>query len=533
MSAELQAIAAEAQRRRTFAIISHPDAGKTTLTEKLLLFGGAIQAAGTVKAKKSGRHATSDWMEIEKQRGISVASSVMQFEYGDHVVNLLDTPGHQDFSEDTYRVLSAVDSALMVIDGAKGVEPQTIKLLEVCRLRTTPILTFINKLDREVRDPFDLLDEVESVLKITCAPITWPIGMGKTFRGVYHLANQTVALFKAGEGKDPEIVHGLDHPSLAGFSQEIAKLKEDLELLAAANTFDQEAFLNGTLTPVFFGSAINNFGVREILDALVAEAPAPMPRHTPERMVGADEGKFSGFIFKIQANMDPAHRDRVAFLRVCSGHFERGMKLWQVRTGKEIRATQVVAFLSQRRETIEDAWPGDIIGLFNHGSIQIGDSFTEGETLHYTGIPYFAPEMFRAARPKNPSKMKQFHKGLEQLGEEGAIQVFKPESGYEVILGAVGVLQFEVVAHRLATEYGVEVLLEPKSLYGARWVTCDHPEELARFERENGANLAQDASGSMAYLAPTRVNLELTQERFPLIQFHTTRELTVTLGADA
>ncbi len=530
MSAELQAIAAEAQRRRTFAIISHPDAGKTTLTEKLLLFGGAIQAAGTVKARKSGRHATSDWMEIEKQRGISVASSVMQFDYRDCVINLLDTPGHQDFSEDTYRVLSAVDSALMVIDGAKGVEPQTIKLLDVCRMRDTPILTFINKLDREVRDPFELLDEVESVLKIQCAPVTWPIGMGKTFRGVYHLASDSVALFTPGEGKDAEVVKGLDHPSLAGFAMEIAKLKEDLELLAAAHQFEAEPFLSGKLTPVFFGSAINNFGVREILDALVANAPPPKTRESAERAVAPEEGKFSGFIFKIQANMDPAHRDRVAFLRVCSGRFERGMKLWQVRTGKEIRATQVVAFLSQRRATIDDAYPGDIIGMFNHGSIEIGDSFTEGENLHFTGIPYFAPEMFRAARPKNPSKIKQFQKGLEQLGEEGAIQVFKPLSGYEVVLGAVGVLQFEVVAHRLAAEYGVEILLENKSLFGARWVTCDKAEDFNRFERENMGNLATDASGSLAYLAPTRVNLDLTQERYPSVQFHATREHTVTLG---
>jgi peptide chain release factor 3 len=519
----------EVARRRTFAIISHPDAGKTTLTEKLLLFGGAIQAAGTVKARKSGRYATSDWMAIEKERGISVASSVMQFEYKDCVINLLDTPGHRDFSEDTYRVLTAVDAALMVIDCTKGVEPQTVKLLEVCRRRNTPIITFINKLDREGRHPFELIDEIEEVLKIHCVPVTWPIGMGKRLAGIYDLGADRILLYPGAGAADERAVE--DVPGLGGdalqtrFCAEIADAREEIALLRAeGRAFDREHFLEGELTPVLFGSAMNNFGVDRVLDTLVSQAPAPRPRATLQREVHPDEPRFSAFVFKIQANMDPQHRDRIAFLRVCSGRFERGMCLLHVRSGKELRANQVVSFLSQRRETVEDAWPGDIIGLMNHGSIDIGDTFTEGETLSFLGIPYFAPELFQAVTLRDPLRSKQLQKGLQQLGEEGAIQVFRPLLGNEVILGAVGALQFDVVVHRLRTEYGVQATTRPLSLYGARWITSRNPSKLAQFREKLAANLAIDASGSLAYLATSRPNLELTMERWPEIAFHDVRE---------
>jgi peptide chain release factor 3 len=523
-------IAREVARRRTFAIISHPDAGKTTLTEKLLLFSGAIQLAGTVKARKSGRHATSDWMEIEKQRGISVASSVMQFEYRDHVVNLLDTPGHQDFSEDTYRVLTAVDSALMVIDAAKGVESQTIKLLEVCRMRATPIITFMNKMDRETRDPLELLDEVESVLSIQCAPVTWPIGMGKSFRGVYHLLRDEIMLFAAGSERADqtfEVVKGIDNPRLAAmFPLEIEQLKMEVELVhGASHPFDIDAFLAGRQTPVFFGSAINNFGVREILDALLDWAQEPRPRDATVRAVSPREPSFSGFVFKIQANMDPAHRDRIAFLRVCSGRFERGMKIKHLRLNREIKVSSVVTFMASSREQIEEAYAGDIIGLPNHGNMQIGDSFSEGEMLQFTGIPFFAPDFFRSVRIRNPLKVKQLHKGLQQLGEEGAVQVFKPVHSQDMVLGAVGVLQFEVVASRLLNEYGVDAVFEGTSISSARWVSCEDKKMLADFERSSaGQHLAHDAAGNLAYLATSGVNLRLTQERWPGITFHSTRE---------
>ncbi|AZP13283.1 peptide chain release factor 3 [Undibacterium parvum] len=520
----------EVARRRTFGIISHPDAGKTTLTEKLLMFSGAIQLAGTVKARKSGRHATSDWMEIEKQRGISVASSVMQFEYRDHVVNLLDTPGHQDFSEDTYRVLTAVDSALMVIDAAKGVEEQTIKLLNVCRMRNTPIITFVNKMDRETRDPLELLDELESVLKIQCAPVTWPIGMGKTFRGVYHILKDEIMLFAAGSERADqqfEVLKGINNPRLAElFPLEIEQLKMEIELVqGASHPFDLNAFLAGTQTPVFFGSAINNFGVREILNALLDWAPAPCERDATVRSVLPTEVPFSGFVFKIQANMDPAHRDRIAFLRVCSGHFERGMKLKHLRLNREIKVSSVVAFMASSREQVEEAYAGDIIGLPNHGNMQIGDSFSEGEFLQFTGIPYFAPDFFRTARILNPMKTKQLQKGLQQLGEEGAVQVFKPVNSGDLVLGAVGVLQFEVVASRLKNEYGVDAVFEGTSISSARWVTCEDKKIMADFERSSaGHNLAHDAAGNLAYLASSGVNLRLTQERWPDVVFHATRE---------
>jgi peptide chain release factor 3 len=527
-------ITREVARRRTFGIISHPDAGKTTLTEKLLLFSGAIQLAGTVKARKSGRHATSDWMDIEKQRGISVASSVMQFEYRNHVVNLLDTPGHQDFSEDTYRVLTAVDSALMVIDAAKGVETQTIKLLNVCRMRNTPIITFINKMDRETRDPVELLDEVESVLNIQCAPVTWPLGMGKTFRGVYHLLRDEILLFAAGEERadqDFEVVKGIDNPRLVEmFPLEIERLKAEVELLhGASHPFDLAAFLAGTQTPVFFGSAINNFGVREILNALLDWAPAPRERDATVRVVAPNEAAFTGFVFKIQANMDANHRDRIAFLRVCSGHFERGMKIKHLRINREIRVSNVVTFMASSREQVEEAYAGDIIGLPNHGNMQIGDSFSEGELLQFTGIPYFAPDFFRSVRIRNPIKVKQLHKGLQQLGEEGAVQVFKPVSGGDLILGAVGVLQFDVVASRLMGEYGVDAVFDGTNTTSARWVTCDDKKMLADFEKALSHNVAYDAANNMAYLAPNSVNLKLTQERWPKVVFHTTREHAVKL----
>lgn len=523
-------ISNEIVRRRTFAIISHPDAGKTTLTEKLLMFSGAIQLAGTVKGKKSGRHATSDWMEIEKQRGISVASSVMQFDYQDHVINLLDTPGHQDFSEDTYRVLTAVDSALMVIDAAKGVETQTIKLLNVCRLRDTPIITFMNKYDREVRDSLDLLDEVENVLNITCAPITWPIGMGKTFRGVYHLLHDEILLFDAGldyaNQAVSEVIKGINNPRLDTlFPLEIAQFRSEIELVkGASHPFDLEAFLLGKQTPVFFGSAINNFGVREILNALIEWAPQPSTRNATVRDVEPEEAAFSGFVFKIQANMDPKHRDRIAFMRVCSGKFERGMKLKHLRLKRDISTANTVTFMAHSREQIEEAFAGDIIGLPNHGNIQIGDSFSEGENLQFTGIPFFAPELFRLVRIKNPMKIKQLHKGLQQLGEEGAVQVFRPKNGSDLIIGAVGSLQFDVVAHRLHTEYGVDALFEGSSIYTARWVNAIDTKKLTDFEKQLENQLAIDAAGSLTYLATSRVNLELTKERWPDIQFHDTRE---------
>jgi len=519
----------QAKKRRTFAIISHPDAGKTTLTEKLLLFGGAIQLAGTVKGRKAARHATSDWMKLEQERGISVSSSVMQFPYREHTINLLDTPGHEDFSEDTYRTLTAVDSALMVIDVAKGVEDRTIKLMEVCRLRDTPIITFINKLDREGKDPIDLLDEVESVLKINCAPLTWPIGMGKNFKGVYDLYNDSITIMSAthgGKKLDGEIIQGLDNPRLDElFDTLIEDFREEVELVrGASHEFNHEAYLRGEMSPVLFGSAINNFGVQEILDALVDYAPSPLPRATIDRMVEPAEENFSGFVFKIQANMDPQHRDRIAFMRVCSGHFTPGMKMRQGRIDRDVKIPNAVTFLAQDRGHVEDAWPGDIIGLHNHGTIQIGDTFSEGENLKFTGIPHFAPELFRRAVLKDPLKNKQLLKGLQQLSEEGATQLFRPKRNNDLILGAVGVLQFDVVAQRLKDEYKVEAIFEHINVATARWVECDDEKMLEQFESKAADNLAIDGSGDLTYIAPTRVNLELMRERWPDIQFRATRE---------
>jgi len=520
----------ETRRRRSFAIVSHPDAGKTTLTEKLLLFGGAIQMAGSVKSRKAARHATSDWMALEKERGISVTSSVMQFPYNDAIVNLLDTPGHADFSEDTYRVLTAVDSALMVIDCAKGVEERTIKLMEVCRLRDTPIMTFINKLDREGRSPIELLDEVESVLGIACAPLTWPIGMGSRLKGVYHVLLDEVHVFEPGKNftrQDSTIFKGLDHPDLASRIGQAAldELRDELELvLGASNPFDVEAYLAGTQTPVFFGSAVNNFGVQLLLDFFVEHAPSPRPRNTLTREVKPEEEKLTGFVFKIQANMDPAHRDRVAFMRVCSGTYTAGMKMQQTRTGKEVRIANALTFMASDREIVERAYPGDVIGLHNHGTITIGDTFTEGEPLSFTGIPNFAPELFRRARLRDPMKMKALQKGLAQLSEEGATQFFRPLMSNDLILGAVGVLQFDVVAYRLKDEYNVDATFEQVGVATARWIHCDDAKKLEEFREKNAGNLAIDAAGELVYLAPTRVNLQLAQERWPGVRFSATRE---------
>ena len=519
----------EVARRRAFAIISHPDAGKTTLTEKLLLFGRAIQMAGTVKGRKAARHATSDWMALEQQRGISVTSSVMQFPYRECIINLLDTPGHEDFSEDTYRTLTAADSALMVIDCAKGVEQRTIKLMEVCRLRDTPILTFINKLDREGREPLELLDEVEEILKIRCAPMTWPIGMGKGFKGVFDLYGDKVHLFTPSHGgkiQAGEVIEGLDNPRLDELFGTLAEgLREEVELvLGASHAFDLEAYRRGELTPVFFGSAINNFGVNELLDALVDYAPPPPPRKTLSREVAADEEKFTGFVFKIQANMDPAHRDRIAFLRICSGRYTEGMKVRHVRIGREVKIPKAITFMAADREQVEDAWSGDIIGLHNHGTIQIGDTFTVGEDLKFTGIPHFAPELFRRARLKDPLRMKALQKGLQELCEEGASQLFRPLNSNDLIVGAVGVLQFDVVAHRLLHEYKVECQFEPVNVATARWVDGSDEKKLAEFRKKAHDNLAVDGDGNLTYIAPTRINLDLTMERWPEIRFHATRE---------
>ena len=523
-------LAERVAQRRTFAIISHPDAGKTTLTEKLLLFAGAIQIAGSVKARKATRHATSDWMEIEKQRGISVASSVMQMEYRGKVINLLDTPGHQDFSEDTYRVLTAVDAALMVIDAANGVEAQTLRLLEVCRARGTPIVTFINKMDREVREPVELIDEIERTLGMAAVPFSWPIGMGKRFHGVYDLHEDRVRVFRAGEDRvadDLEVLHGLDNPALAErFAPEFERAHDDIELVKEATpAFDREQFLAGKQTPVFFGSAINNFGVREILDAIVDIAPPPQARVAVQGPVEPAGRQFTGVVFKIQANMDPAHRDRVVFVRVCSGRFERGMRLRLQRTGKEFRPNTVVSFLSQRRELLDEAFAGDIIGIPTHGGLQLGDTLTEtAEPLQFTGLPFFAPEIFRGIEVVNPLKSKQLRTGLMQLGEEGAIQVFRPLRGSILLLGAVGVLQFDVAAHRLAHEYGVEARILASPYGCARRVSADDPAELTRFIDGNAARIAQDAADAYAVLTGSQYEMRVVQDMWPKIHFHVQRE---------
>ena len=523
----------EVEKRRTFGIISHPDAGKTTLTEKLLLFGGAIQMAGAVKARKASRHATSDWMKIEQERGISVASSVMKFNYEhdghDYEVNLLDTPGHQDFSEDTYRVLTAVDSAMMVIDSGNGVEPQTEKLMEVCRMRNTPIVTFINKLDREGLEPLDILAEIEEKLQIECTPLSWPIGMGKSFKGVYSLYKKELQLFTAGEETskfDTLKITDLADPKLDELlGSQADDLRGEIELLeGAANPFDLDHFLKGNQTPVFFGSAINNFGVKELLDAFVELAPHPGPRAAEERLVEPEEKEFSAFAFKIQANMDPAHRDRIAFFRICSGKFSKGMSVRHHRLGKDIKIPNAVIFMSQDRAHIDEAYAGDIIGVHNHGTIRIGDTFTTKEPLKFTGIPNFAPEMFRRIRLKDPMKRKQLHKGLIQLSEEGAVQVFKTVLGGDYILGAVGVLQFDVTVERLKTEYKVDADYTATDFQVARWIESDNEKKLSEFKRLFESSLAEDADGYLTYLAPSQWKLNYTIEQWPEIIFHKTRE---------
>ena len=522
-------ISEQVSKRRTFAIISHPDAGKTTLTEKLLLFGGAIQLAGTVKGRKANRHATSDWMALEQQRGISITSSVMQFPYQDHVINLLDTPGHEDFSEDTYRTLTAVDSALMVIDCAKGVEQRTIKLMEVCRLRNTPIMTFINKLDRDGQEPIDLLDEIESVLKIQCSPITWPIGMGRSLKGVYHLIQDRIYLYEnVGRQKKSgqTVIEGLQSAEADDvLGSDADAYREEIELVkGACPTLDVDEYLQARQSPVFFGSALSNFGVKELLDEFVRHAPTPLARESEQRIVSPNEDKLTGFVFKIQANMDPGHRDRIAFMRICSGEYRKGHRVLHVRSGKEMKIADAITFMAADRQHAESAYAGDIIGLHNHGTINIGDSFSEGEQLRFTGIPNFAPEIFRRAVLKDPLRLKALKKGLAQLCEEGATQLFMPMRNNDLILGAVGPLQFEVVAHRLLDEYKVECQFEIINVATARWISCDDENMLAEFERKAHDNLALDHGERLVYIAPTRVNLSLTEERWPDIKFLKTRE---------
>ncbi len=519
----------EIKRRRTFGIISHPDAGKTTLTEKLLLFGGAIQLAGAVKARKAARHATSDWMFVEKERGISVTTSVMKFNYLDYEINLLDTPGHQDFSEDTYRVLTAVDSALMVIDSAKGVEPQTEKLMSVCRMRNTPIITFINKMDREGIAPLDLLEDIENRLQIECSPLSWPIGSGKRFKGVYNLYSRSLHLFTPGRQVRQQggiVIENIFDERLEEFLGDQAKeLREEINLITgAANPFEKTEYLKGNQTPVFFGSAVNNFGVQELLGSFLEMAPAPTSRQTTTREVCPCEEDFSGFVFKIQANMDPSHRDRIAFLRICSGKFTRGMKVLHNRTGKDVLLSNATIFMAQDRAHVEEAYPGDIIGIHNHGTIKVGDTFTTKENLKFTGIPNFAPEYFRRVRLKNPLKTKQLSKGLYQLAEEGAVQVFRPKLDNCFILGAVGVLQFDVTIARLKDEYGVDAAYESVEYAAARWIKCSDKSRLAVFERENSVNLALDAEGHLTYLARSLWSLEYEMEHWPDVEFLKTME---------
>lgn len=521
----------EVGARRTFAIISHPDAGKTTITEKVLLFGKAIQSAGTIKGRGAGAlYAKSDWMEMEKQRGISITTSVMQFPYGNCLLNLLDTPGHEDFSEDTYRTLTAVDCCLMIIDAAKGVEDRTRKLMEVTRLRNTPILTFMNKLDRDTRDPMELLDEVESELNIVCVPITWPIGCGKLFKGVYHFYNDETYLYQSGQGhiiQEVRIIKGLNNLELdkAVGGDLASQLRDEFELIKGASAeFNLDAFLSAEQTPVFFGTALGNFGVDHMLNGLVSWAPKPQFRQTNKRIVEAQEEKFSGFVFKIQANMDPKHRDRVAFMRIVSGKYEKGMKLRHVRLNKDIVISDALTFMAGDRKQVEEAYAGDIIGLHNHGTIQIGDTFTQDENIKFSGIPNFAPELFRRIRLNDPLKQKQLLKGLVQLSEEGAVQIFRPLINNDLIVGAVGVLQFDIVVARLKSEYNVDAMYEAVNVITARWVDSSNVKKFEDFKRRCEANLALDGGGNLAYIVPSMVNLNLTQERYSDVNFRKTRE---------
>jgi peptide chain release factor 3 len=516
--------------RRTFAIISHPDAGKTTLTEKLLLFGGAIQAAGAVRARGEQRRTRSDWMSIEKERGISVSASVMSFEHQGLNFNLLDTPGHEDFSEDTYRTLTAVDSAVMVLDAAKGIETQTLKLFEVCRLRDVPLITFINKVDREGRDTFDLLDEIEKTLAMDVAPLTWPIGMGRDLKGVYDLVRDRVILFDPGRGDhivEAAVDADLDSVLLdqAVGAEAAAKLREEIALVkGACPSFDLESFLAGHLTPVFFGSALRTFGVRELLGGIGSLAPAPLPRKTTTRIVQPDEEKVTGFVFKIQANMDPNHRDRIAFTRLCSGRFQRGMKLKHVRSGKMMAIYNPVFFLARDRELAEEAFPGDILGIPNHGNLRIGDTLSESEDFQYLGIPSFAPELLRRVRLDDPMKAKQLRKALEDLAEEGVSQVFKPVDGSAWIVGVVGQLQFDVLTTRIESEYNIKAGFEDSPFITARWVAADDKTELEKFAAANKSNMAEDRDGGAVFLARNTWQLNRAQEDAPNLKFLATRE---------
>ena len=519
----------EISKRRTFGIISHPDAGKTTLTEKLLLFGGAIQKAGAVKSSKIKDHARSDWMEIEKQRGISVATSVMGFNYKDIKINLLDTPGHQDFAEDTYRTLTAVDSVIMVIDCVKGVEMQTEKLMEVCRMRNTPVICFINKLDREGQDPFDLLDEIEEKLNIKVRPLSWPISMGKTFKGVYSLYNKNLHLFtpskiKVEEGIEIKDINNTEVDRYVG-ENNAAKLREDVELIEGVYPeFDVQEYLKGNVAPVFFGSAVNNFGVKELLDTFIQIAPPPIPRETTIRIVKPNEGKFSGFVFKIHANMDPKHRNRIAFLRVCSGKFERGSNYLHVRNDKSIRFSNATAFMAQDRETVEEAWPGDIVGLYDTGNLKIGDTLTDGEKMTYKGIPSFSPEIFKEVLNTDAMKTKQLEKGLLQLMEEGVAQLFTYTLGNKKVVGTVGALQFEVIQFRLKNEYGASCQFQPVNIFKACWISADDEKQLNDFITSKQRYIAHDKDGKLVFMAESRAWLQMVQENFPAIKFHFTSE---------
>ncbi len=520
-------LAEQTAHRRTFAIISHPDAGKTTLTEKLLLFGGAIQMAGAVKARGEQRRARSDWMKVERERGISVASSVMTYEYKGCTFNLLDTPGHEDFSEDTYRVLTAVDSAVMVIDAAKGIEERTRKLFEICRLRDVPIITFINKMDRDSQDPFALLSEIEDTLALEVAPVTWPIGSGRDFKGCYDLLNDRLVLMERGATAEAEVCNGLDDKKLDELlpADLVAKLREDVEMVrGVCPAFDRQAYLEGIQTPVFFGSAVNNFGVRELIDGLVAYAPSPRPQPAVSRKIEPTEDKVTGFVFKIQANMDPKHRDRIAFVRLCSGHFQRGMKLLHVRSGKYLPMHNPIMFLAQERELADEAVPGDIIGLPNHGNLRIGDALTEGEQLTFTGIPSFAPELLQKIRSSDPLKAKHLGKALQQIAEEGGASVFKPTMGTDWIVGVVGALQFDVLADRIRTEYEIPVIFEPTSLYTARWVKAETNADMESFVSANRAAMATDHDGEWVFLARNAWHLNKAKEDFPKIKLLETRQ---------
>ncbi|GIV37312.1 MAG: peptide chain release factor 3 [Cyclobacteriaceae bacterium] len=522
----------EISRRRTFGIISHPDAGKTTLTEKLLLFGGAIQKAGAVKSAKIKDHARSDWMEIEKQRGISVATSVMGFTYKDIKINLLDTPGHQDFAEDTYRTLTAVDSVVMVIDCVKGVEIQTEKLMEVCRMRSTPVICFINKLDREGRDPFDLLDEIENKLNIKVRPLTWPIGMGKTFKGVYSLYDKNLLLFTPSrtvveDGVEIKDIHSQELDQLIG-EQYATQLRHDVELIEGVYpAFNTSEYLEGRVAPVFFGSAVNNFGVRELLDTFIRIAPAPVHRNTNVRTVEPNEPGFTGFVFKIHANMDPRHRNRIAFVRVCSGRFQRGNNYFHVRQGKNLRFSNATAFMAQDRETIDEAWPGDIVGIYDTGNLKIGDTLTEGEKLMFTGIPSFSPEIFKEVENLDAMKSKQLEKGLQQLMEEGVAQLFTYELGSRKVVGTVGALQFEVIQFRLLHEYGASVRFVPQNIYKACWISCSDPKKLQAFIASRQRHIARDKDGKPVFMAESKAWLQMVQENSPEIAFHFTSEWDV------